>query len=390
MEEDSLNIIDDKPKKENRKSDWVLLAFSILMLLASAGFFLYTKYPAYFESSIQIEKREELLPGEKITIDFSRPIITRYFNFEVKVYPDSQIDYYFENNNKRLTIVPKNNWLIGNEYRIDISGKNIFLSAVNEKLYFKTIEYPKLAGFYPEYGAKDVVLDIEDPIKAIFDKPIGNFRIKFALSPLKDFDYALNEEGDQINLMPREELEKGKKYNVELYIKYKDEDDSAYRKISETFFETKPPPPQIWEKDFNARLEQARKFTECQVKEGKYIDINVASQVMVTFEDGKVLDAYLVSSGKRGMETPIGTYHIANKTPRAWSKEYGLFMPYWNALVPSGKFGIHELPEWPGGYKEGQSHLGTPVSHGCVRLGVGPAKIVYEWAEIGTTVIVHS
>jgi hypothetical protein len=66
-----------------------------------------------------------------------------------------------------------------------------------------------------------------------------------------------------------------------------------------------------------------------------------------------------------------------------------LYMPYWMAITPDGKYGIHELPEWPGGYKEGANHLGRPVSHGCVRLGVGAAKTVYEWASEGTTVVVH-
>jgi lipoprotein-anchoring transpeptidase ErfK/SrfK len=110
---------------------------------------------------------------------------------------------------------------------------------------------------------------------------------------------------------------------------------------------------------------------------------------MAIFDQGVILETYLISSGKRGMETPKGNFKIENKAPRPWSKEYGLFMPNWMALMPSGKVGIHELPEWPGGYKEGQSHLGTPVSHGCVRLGVGAAKKVYDWAEIGTSVIVY-
>ena len=90
-----------------------------------------------------------------------------------------------------------------------------------------------------------------------------------------------------------------------------------------------------------------------------------------------------------GMETPQGQFSIYNKTPRAWSKTYALFMPFWMAFLPSGEMGIHELPEWPGGYKEGANHLGTPVSHGCVRLGVGDAKEVYDWAEIGTPIIIH-
>jgi lipoprotein-anchoring transpeptidase ErfK/SrfK len=33
--------------------------------------------------------------------------------------------------------------------------------------------------------------------------------------------------------------------------------------------------------------------------------------------------------------------------------------------------------------------LGIPVSHGCVRLGIGPAKQVYEWTEVGTPVIIY-
>ena len=58
-------------------------------------------------------------------------------------------------------------------------------------------------------------------------------------------------------------------------------------------------------------------------------------------------------------------------------------MPFWMQFTGMGH-GIHELPEWPGGYKEGAAHLGIPVSHGCVRLGIGPAQTVYNWADKGT------
>jgi lipoprotein-anchoring transpeptidase ErfK/SrfK len=89
------------------------------------------------------------------------------------------------------------------------------------------------------------------------------------------------------------------------------------------------------------------------------------------------------------MNTPKGEFSIQNKTPRAWSNKYKLYMPYWQAITPSGEYGIHELPEWPGGYKEGANHLGTPVSHGCVRLGIGAAERVYAWTEIGTPIIIY-
>lgn len=156
-----------------------------------------------------------------------------------------------------------------------------------------------------------------------------------------------------------------------------------------TLQEAKTPIPVVRSKDPKTKLEEAKIFTKPLMNEGKYIDISLAHQNMVLFENGRFVDAYLVSSGKKGMDTPIGNFKIENKTPRAWSKKYGLYMPNWMAIEPSGKYGIHELPEWPGGYKEGASHLGVPVSHGCVRLGEGPAKRVYDWAEVGTSVIIH-
>ncbi len=137
------------------------------------------------------------------------------------------------------------------------------------------------------------------------------------------------------------------------------------------------------------RLEEARLYAEPKVLTGKYIDISLQYQNMVIFEDGKALDAYQISSGKKGMSTPTGNFKVENKSPKAWSKGYGLWMPNWMAFLPSGEMGIHELPIWPGGYQEGANHLGTPVSHGCVRLGVGAAKRVYDWAEIGTPIIIH-
>jgi lipoprotein-anchoring transpeptidase ErfK/SrfK len=201
--------------------------------------------------------------------------------------------------------------------------------------------------------------------------------------------YEYSPEKSQFKLLPKNKILDGQEYNLNVYAKYKNADDATYKKIFSSSFTTLAPAPINWEKDLTARVEQARKYTRAKIQVGKYIDINLASQVMTTFEQGKILDAFMVSSGKRGMDTQKGSFKVENKANRPLSKEYGLYMPNWMALVPSGKFGIHELPEWPSGYKEGANHLGTPVSHGCVRLGVGPAKKVYDWAEIGTPVIIY-
>ncbi|MFH1749297.1 MAG: L,D-transpeptidase/peptidoglycan binding protein [bacterium] len=122
---------------------------------------------------------------------------------------------------------------------------------------------------------------------------------------------------------------------------------------------------------------------------GRYIELNIsAKQKMYLWEGKKLIATYTISSGKPGYYTPTGTYHVMSKNIRAWSSKYGLYMPYWMAFTSAGH-GIHELPEWPGGYKEGLNHLGLRVSHGCVRLGVGPAAYLYSWASIGTPIYIH-
>lgn len=120
----------------------------------------------------------------------------------------------------------------------------------------------------------------------------------------------------------------------------------------------------------------------------KIIKIDLKKQELQRTLGGVVLETTRVSTGKPGMYTPRGAYKIKNKAPRPWSKAYGLWMPYWLG-IEGQRFGLHELPEWPGGKKEGADHLGKPVSHGCIRLGVGPAKTLYDWTEVGVKVVIN-
>jgi lipoprotein-anchoring transpeptidase ErfK/SrfK len=120
----------------------------------------------------------------------------------------------------------------------------------------------------------------------------------------------------------------------------------------------------------------------------KYIEVNLAEQKMYRINGGILEKTYLVSSGKASTPTPTGIFHLHGKSPRAYSYLYGLYMPWWENFL-NGEYGIHELPVWPNGYREGEGHLGIPVSDGCVRLGIGDAKEVYDWTEDGTPVYIH-
>jgi len=120
----------------------------------------------------------------------------------------------------------------------------------------------------------------------------------------------------------------------------------------------------------------------------KRIEINTDSQQLSYFLGGVRMETFIVSTGKPSMQTPKGHFEVDGKNLKAWSANYGLWMPYWMSLS-NGYFGIHELPEWPNGYKEGADHLGKPVSHGCIRLGIGDAEFLYNWAGIGTEVFIY-
>lgn len=117
----------------------------------------------------------------------------------------------------------------------------------------------------------------------------------------------------------------------------------------------------------------------------KSLRIVLKTQRLEQVVDGIPIASYAVSSGLPKTPTPPGTYKILNKNPKAWSSSAKLWMPYWMAFSPKG-YGVHELPYWPSGYREGSNHLGHPASHGCVRLGIGPAKTIYDWTPVGTSV----
>lgn len=124
------------------------------------------------------------------------------------------------------------------------------------------------------------------------------------------------------------------------------------------------------------------------VKLPKKIEVNLAKQELSYFLGQVSLATFKISSGKPGWLTPQGNFKIYEKNVKRWSNAAGLWMPYWLGFRATGAFGIHELPIWPSGLREGADHLGKPISHGCIRLGIGPAQILYNFAEVGTPVII--
>jgi len=117
-----------------------------------------------------------------------------------------------------------------------------------------------------------------------------------------------------------------------------------------------------------------------------HIVINLATQHIYECNfDGQILSEQPVSTGKRGLETPVGEYKVVNRAPKAYSEKYKAWMLHWMGLTKSGDIGMHGL--------EGSSYerlLGGQASHGCIRLSRAYAKDLYGRIKVGTPVSIVS
>jgi len=121
------------------------------------------------------------------------------------------------------------------------------------------------------------------------------------------------------------------------------------------------------------------------MEKGKFIDINLETMRMTLFEDGKAIKTYPVAAkgNPRSAPTREGNFTILTKEEKHLASREHLWMPW--SMQFSGDYFIHGWPYWPNGER-----LKSKYSAGCIRLQVPDAKEVYEWADRGTALAVHS
>ncbi len=124
---------------------------------------------------------------------------------------------------------------------------------------------------------------------------------------------------------------------------------------------------------------------EPKVMQGRYLDVNIETMTLTLGEDGKAVKVFPLAGKGNPWATPTaeGYFTVLQKEEKYWSGLYKLWLP-WAIRFYDGYF-LHDIPYWPNG-----KLLTTRYSGGCVRLPTGIAKEVYDWAEIGMPVIVHS
>jgi len=124
---------------------------------------------------------------------------------------------------------------------------------------------------------------------------------------------------------------------------------------------------------------------------GKTIRVNVTQQVGYAMSGSILIKSFFVSTGRIGLETPVGTFATFEKYPLKsmeaplfageGGEQYTLFSPFSMAFArKNAKIYLH-AEYW-------HNRLGHQMSHGCINLSFDDAKWLYEWAPLGTPVIV--
>jgi lipoprotein-anchoring transpeptidase ErfK/SrfK len=120
---------------------------------------------------------------------------------------------------------------------------------------------------------------------------------------------------------------------------------------------------------------------------GKYILVSISEQHLYAYQDNRLIYSFVASTGMNNA-TRTGVFQVLDKIPNAYGSTWDLWMPNWMGIYYSGTLenGIHAQPILSNGVQLWGGYLGTPISYGCVVIGVEEAQLLYNWADVWTTV----
>jgi len=128
----------------------------------------------------------------------------------------------------------------------------------------------------------------------------------------------------------------------------------------------------------SANLEQVDTPAAPSSNKGKIIKIVLSEQKLYAWEDGTLVNSFLISSGLVG-PTPVGNWNIYSKTALQAYRAPSYYLPnvHWSSWF-APEVAIHEA-YW-------HNNFGHPMSHGCVNATLADSKFIFDWAPIGTPV----
>jgi lipoprotein-anchoring transpeptidase ErfK/SrfK len=137
---------------------------------------------------------------------------------------------------------------------------------------------------------------------------------------------------------------------------------------------------------------QAPPISSDAPRTGRWVDVHLTQQLMTAYEDRDVVRVAVTTTGMAGWETPPGFYSILARVPNEtmdsgaigaehfYKLEDVLFTQYFTNRGHAIHFAWWRTPET----------IGRPGSHGCLNLLLDDSQFFWEWAGIGTNVLVRT
>jgi hypothetical protein len=133
---------------------------------------------------------------------------------------------------------------------------------------------------------------------------------------------------------------------------------------------------------------------------GKSIYVSISLEEMIFYDNGCVVNATPVTTGRPQLPTPTGTFSVFLKEgPVEFISGYPPSSPYYYAPVMiqyamaflSGGYFIHNAPwESTDDFGPGSQYDNVIASHGCVHTPLATMAWAYSWTPIGTPVVISA
>ncbi len=127
---------------------------------------------------------------------------------------------------------------------------------------------------------------------------------------------------------------------------------------------------------------------------GKRVVFDISDQRVWLVEPGagggdEVARTYLVSGSLTDNLSP-GSYEVYSRSRWAVGISDSGVMEYFVRFTrgANAAIGFHSIPTKNGRALQTKAQLGTPQSHGCIRQALPDAKLLWDFAPVGTNVVV--
>ena len=119
------------------------------------------------------------------------------------------------------------------------------------------------------------------------------------------------------------------------------------------------------------------------------IEVNLTQQKVFIHYKDFIIKNFICSGGKQETPTPTGNFKTIQKIYYSYVPRFQQAAYYWTRFY--GSYLFHSVPYDINGnlLTEELEKIGTPASHGCVRLYLEDAKWIYDKLPLGINVNIH-